>query len=82
MRENALGPDMEEAMQPCSCLGDPFAALPPELVPRPEPKKSLLRRAICPGCGRIYRTNRNTDLCMDCERKGVRLPEPPAASED
>ena len=57
--------DRELAMEPCSCIQDPFAALPPDLVPRPTPKKSLLRRVTCPGCGRIYRTNRKTDLCMD-----------------
>ena len=68
-------------MQPCSCLRDPYAGLPPELVPRPALKPSLLRPATCPGCGRIYRTNRNTDLCMDCEAKGVRLPEPPETAE-
>jgi hypothetical protein len=69
-------------MEPCSCMQDPFAALPPELIPRRAPKKSLLRRVTCPGCGRIYRTNRKTDLCMDCERKGVRPPELPAAEEE
>jgi hypothetical protein len=69
------GSAREEPMQPCSCLGDPFAALPVEPVPRPAPKPSLLRHTTCPACGRSYRTNRKTDLCMDCEAQGVRLPD-------
>lgn len=66
--------------QPCPCIRDPFAALPPELVPRAA-KKSSLRHLTCPGCGRVYWTNRKTDLCIDCERRGVQLPEPPVAEE-
>ncbi len=68
--------------QPCSCMRDRFAALPPELVPLVTAKKSSLRRATCPGCGRVYQTNRKTDVCIDCERKGVRLPEPPVIEEE
>lgn len=67
--------------KPCSCMQGPFAALPPELVPRPAPKKDLLRRTTCPSCGRIYQANRKTDLCIDCEYKGVRLPDPPAPTD-
>jgi len=29
----------------------------------------------CPGCGLVYWTNRATDLCVECEKKGVRIPE-------
>jgi hypothetical protein len=67
--------------QSCSCMQDPLGALPPEVVPRAA-KKSSLRRVACPGCGRVYLTNRKTDLCMDCERKGVQLPEPPVDAEE
>ncbi len=52
----------------CTCMGDGFGALPPELRPKSK-KKSGLRKVTCPGCGLVYRTNRETDLCMDCEKK-------------
>jgi hypothetical protein len=57
----------------CTCVKDTFAALPPELRPRPQ-KKSSLRKVTCPGCGLVYSTNRATDLCMECEKKGVKVP--------
>ncbi len=65
----------------CSCVSDPFADLPPELRPanRDEAAKRQrfgLRRVTCPGCGLVHTTNRTTDLCMDCERKGVKVPLP------
>ncbi len=53
----------------CACVTDSFLSLPPELRPRPR-KKSSLRKVTCPGCGLVYWTNRETDLCMECERKG------------
>jgi hypothetical protein len=49
-------------------MQDGFGALPPELRPRPK-KNNNLRRVTCPGCGMVYRTNRETDLCMECENK-------------
>jgi hypothetical protein len=49
-------------------MGDGFAALPPELHPRPQ-KKSSLRKVTCPGCGLVYWTNKETDSCMECEKK-------------
>jgi len=55
----------------CSCMKDTFAALPPELRPRPQ-RKSNLRQVTCPGCGLVYWTNRSTDVCMKCEAKGVK----------
>jgi|GEM_PF-725371 hypothetical protein len=65
-----------EGMPPqCTCVQDPFAALPPELRPPPAPKKGGLRKVTCPGCGLVYWTNRKTDLCPDCEKKGLRLLE-------
>ena len=57
----------------CVCVGDGFAALPPELRPRTR-KKSSLRKVTCPGCGLVYSTNRSTDLCMECEKEGVSFP--------
>ena len=45
-----------------------FAALPPEVRLRPK-KKSSLRKVKCPGCGLTYWTNRDSNLCMDCEKK-------------
>lgn len=56
----------------CTCIQDPFAALPPELRPTRQRKKSLLRKVTCPGCGQVYWTNRATDLCVDCEKKAQR----------
>lgn len=53
----------------CTCMGDGFADLPPELRPQ-EQKKSNLRQVTCPRCGLVYWTNRTTDLCMECEQTG------------
>lgn len=60
--------DSENRGVQCTCVRDGFAAVPPELRPRPK-KKSSLRKVTCPGCGLVYWTNRDTDLCMECERK-------------
>lgn len=60
----------------CSCVKDPFAALPPELRPRQRSWMDGFRKVTCPGCGSQFWTNRKTDLCVDCEKKGVRPPEP------
>lgn len=51
----------------CSC-GDPWRDLPPELRPKVK-KPSSLREAKCPGCGRRFWTNRETDYCFDCEKQ-------------
>lgn len=74
----------QPAAQPsvCACVQDPFAALPPELRPRAQPSMSGLRQVTCPGCGKTYWTNRATDLCSDCQRKGVRLPDAGVAQEE
>jgi len=58
----------------CSCIKDPFLDLPPELIPRGKKTMDGLRKTTCPGCSLVYWTNRKTDLCIDCEKKGVRLP--------
>lgn len=57
---------------PCSCSGDPYADLPPDLRPKPENplRKAGLRQVTCPGCGMVYWSNREVDLCTDCEKKG------------
>jgi hypothetical protein len=57
----------------CSCVRDPFADLPPELRPQPKSRMGSLRQVTCPGCGLQYWTNRSTDLCPDCEKKGVAI---------
>jgi len=55
----------------CTCVTNAFGDLPPELRPTAARRKSSLRKVTCPGCGLLYWTNRETDLCMDCEKKGV-----------
>lgn len=50
-------------------MDDGFELLPPELRPRAK-KKDGLRKVTCPGCGLVYSTNRETDLCMECEKRG------------
>jgi len=47
--------------------------LPPELRPKPVQKIGGLRKVTCPGCGLVYWTNRPTDLCVNCEKKGVKI---------
>ena len=51
----------------CSCVPDPYADVPPELQPRRN-KRGSLRKVTCPVCGKEYWTNRETGLCIDCER--------------
>ncbi len=69
--------DQEVSEKPlCSCMSDPFTSLPPELRPHPKDVLSGLRKVKCPTCGFEYWTNRDTDVCIDCEKKGVRLPKP------
>ncbi len=65
----------------CTCMQDPYAALPPELRPRPRKNDFGLRKVICPNCGFVYWTNRKTDLCVDCEKKGIHLPDPNTKTE-
>ena len=60
--------DSEGRQGPCTCTKDGFAVLPPELRPQPR-KKSSLRKVKCPGCGLVYWTNRDGDLCMDCGKE-------------
>jgi small redox-active disulfide protein 2 len=52
----------------CACNRDPFAGLPPEMRPRKD-SMSGLRKVVCPVCGLNYWTNRDTDVCSDCEKK-------------
>jgi hypothetical protein len=60
--------DSEKVAPICTCMRDGFAALPAELRPRAQ-KKGSLRRVTCPGCGLTYWTNRETDWCIECEKK-------------
>lgn len=32
-------------------------------------KKSSLKSVTCKGCGKIFKTDRNTDYCFKCENK-------------
>lgn len=32
-------------------------------------KKSSLKQINCKNCGKLFKTNRDTDLCMDCQKK-------------
>ncbi len=52
----------------CACNSDPFAGLPPEMRPHKDAMFGL-RKVVCPICGLNYWTNRDTDVCSDCERK-------------
>lgn len=72
----------DDKLSGCACSQDPFAALPPELRPKSKPKIGGLRKVTCPGCGLVYWTNRATDLCVDCEKKGVELPHTDATQEE
>jgi hypothetical protein len=64
--------DQEEQGIQCTCVQDPFTALPPELRPRQKSWMDGFRKVICTGCGLVYWTNRDIDVCSDCERKGVK----------
>ena len=58
---------MSEKSAGCACNRDPFASLPPEMRPRKD-VMSGLRKVVCPVCGLNYWTNRDTDVCSDCEK--------------
>ncbi len=68
--EEILAMDPEERRRrllSCSCIKDPYADLPPEARPAgPSPMRGL-RKVTCPGCGKVYWTNRESDWCFDCE---------------
>jgi hypothetical protein len=66
-------PDAPPAV--CTCITDPFADLPPEARPRLNPRMGNLRQVTCPECGLQYWTNRSTDLCVNCQKKGVKITE-------
>lgn len=34
-------------------------------VKRPE---TLIRKTFCEKCGKVYKTNREVDICFDCEK--------------
>jgi hypothetical protein len=59
----------------CTCVQDPFANLPSELRPKRVDEMGGLRKVTCPGCELTYWTNRKTDVCIEYEKKGIRLPE-------
>ncbi len=71
-----------EELSGCACVQDPFAALPPELRPKPESQMRGLRKVTCRGCGKTYWTNKSGDLCASCQKAGVKLPHTEAAQEE
>lgn len=36
-------------------------------------KESLIRRVTCKRCGKVFKTNSETDLCFSCKKKEGRL---------
>lgn len=32
-------------------------------------RKPLVKQVTCKKCGKVFKTNRNTQLCFDCEKK-------------
>ncbi len=74
--------ESDDKLFACSCMRDPFADLPPELRPKPQSLMGGLRKVTCPGCGLVHWTNRSTDLCMDCGKKGGQLPNNAALSQE
>lgn len=67
----------QEDPQPsnCNCVKDPYADLPPVLRPKNTTWKTGFCQVTCPGCGLEYWTNTESDLCMDCRKKGVQIPQ-------
>ena len=59
---------MGKRLSSCSCTREPFEGIPADFRPRSR-KRSSFREVTCPSCGKEYWTNRETDLCFDCERK-------------
>jgi len=35
-------------------------------------KQSLIKQSNCKNCGKIFKTNSNSDLCFDCVKLGVK----------
>jgi len=35
-----------------------------------EKKESSLRKVTCKKCGKTFKTDRDTDMCFNCEKKG------------
>ncbi len=66
---NQESQELKDDTSDCACIADPFTSLPPEMLPKQKTWKSKFRKVTCPGCGLIYWTNRQTDLCNDCEKK-------------
>jgi hypothetical protein len=79
----AVVEDATAAVESPACVcEDLLAVLSSDLMPRPTPGSVVLRKFICPGCGRVYLTNAMNDLCLDCQEKVVQLPTSGVASED
>lgn len=76
-----IKPDEPAKQSYCPICHDPFSDLPPELRPHSENNMGDLRRITCPGCGLVYWTNRKTNLCVECEKKGVKIAETKESGE-
>ena len=63
-REEQIETEVEAS---CSCVQDPFAALPTDMRPPTQAKKGSLREVVCPDCGVKFWTNRSTDFCLECD---------------
>jgi hypothetical protein len=72
--KNPSSPDDDKTPPACGCVQDPYASLPPELRPQTKSWKTAFRQVTCTGCGLEYWTNMQGDLCMDCQKKGIRIP--------
>jgi hypothetical protein len=59
----------------CACAEDVLAELFPDLKTGSASSRGGLLQFVCPGCGRAYLTNAMNDLCLDCQEKGVQVPE-------
>ncbi len=58
--------NQENEAKGCACEGRAV-----DLLRAPPPKKDWLRKTTRPRCGKVYRTNKDTDHCLDCERLTV-----------
>ena len=74
-KQDTLNPEKEKPTPICNCAQDLYVDLPPELQPEKKSWKSGFRHVTCPSCGLEYWTNREGDLCTNCQKKGTRNPK-------
>jgi len=61
---------MEREDQKCACVSNKI-----DLLRAYTRKEVDLRKARCPSCGKEYWTNRDTDYCLDCDKKPTTMCE-------